>query len=217
MKKYKTVFIDLDGTLTDSRPGIVNSIRYGLTKMNLSVPDEDTLLKFIGPPLLESFATHCGLTGKIADEALEAYREYFREKGMFENSVYEGIPEALEKLKNAGFRLAVATSKPEEFSVKIISHFDLDKYFEIVAGASMDETRNTKPEVIAYALSRMGITDPKEVIMVGDRHHDAEGAAQNNIECIGVTYGYGSEEELLSAGVIALAKSPLHLADILLA
>lgn len=216
MAKYKYILIDLDGTLTDSRPGIVNAVHYGLDKIGHPVPSEETLLKFIGPPLVDSFKNYCDLTGEPAQQALDAYREYYRETGLFENSVYDGIPEALQKMKDAGLKLALATSKPEEFSVRIMAKFGLDKYFDVMAGASLDVTRATKSKVITYALDKLGIKDPSEAIMVGDRYHDVEGAKINGLDCIGVTYGYGSAEELLEAGAIALAETPAALAAMLI-
>ena len=216
MSRYKIVLIDLDGTLTDSSPGIFNAVRYGLNRIGHPIPPEETLIKFIGPPLIESFAVHCNLTGERAEQALDAYREYYREKGLFENAVYDGIPEALERLKGAGLMLALATSKPEEFSVRIMERFGLDKYFDTMAGASLDVTRATKQKVIEYALKLLKVSDPSEAIMVGDRHHDVEGAAVHGIRCIGVTYGYGSAEELLGAGAMCVAATPAEVADIIL-
>lgn len=212
----KTVLFDLDGTLTDSRPGIFNSIIYALEKMNVPVPPEEVLIKFIGPPLLESFAKHCGLDEERCWEALYKYREYFNVNGYLENSVYEGIPECLRRLKEAGIRLIIATSKPEDYSVKIAEAFGLAEYFEFVAGASLDETRTEKADVIAYALESCGITDTSEAVMVGDREHDCKGAKENGLSCIGVLFGYGSEEELTSAGAKRIAKTPAEVADIVL-
>ena len=209
---YNTVLFDLDGTLTDSAPGIINSVIYALKKMGIEETDREKLHAFIGPPLMESFAKYYGFDHETCLTALVNYREYFSVDGKFENDVYEGIPEVLEELKAQGKRLIVATSKPELFARQIIEHFDLDKYFDFVGGASMDETRNTKPEVIKYALSECGITDLDDVVMIGDRHHDVEGAAEFGIKTVGVLFGYGSLDELKDAGAAYIAETP---ADIL--
>lgn len=206
--KYQYLLFDLDGTLTDSGEGIMNSVRYALDKMGKTIPDETVLRRFIGPPLIKSFERYCGMDPEEAASAVKTYREYFSVTGLFENAVYEGIRELLEELRGAGYRLAVATSKPEIYSVRIIEHFKLDGYFDCVAGSSLDESRNTKEAVIRYALDRLGITDFRSVLMIGDRKHDAEGAAACGVDCLGVLWGYGDREELLQAGVAAAAEKP---------
>ncbi|MGI6071867.1 MAG: HAD family hydrolase [Lachnospiraceae bacterium] len=213
---YKTVLFDLDGTLMDSGPGIINSIKYALDKIGAPFPAEEVFYKFIGPPLLDSYGKYCNLTGDIAWEALELYREYFSTKGAFENSVYDGIEECLVQLRDAGKRLIIATSKPEIYAVDIVRHFGLDKYFDFVAGASMDETCNKKPDVIRYALERAGICNPSEVVMVGDRSYDVTGAAELGMDSIGVLYGYGSLKELEDAGATFTAKTPREIAGVIL-
>lgn len=226
-KNYEILLFDLDGTLTDSKPGILNGVRYALEKQHLPIPDESVLNSFIGPPLLESYARHCSLTGDAAWQALLDYRVYYKERGEMENSVYEGIEDVLIALKNAGKRLLVCTSKPEETAERIIPYFGLDKYFEHICGATLDETRNTKPDVIRYALETCRIKvnedtghyDPaalERVVMVGDRKHDAEGAAEVGIDCIGVLYGYGSQEELENAGATYIVQKPDEVAGIIL-
>ena len=210
---YQTVLFYLDGTLTDPGLGITNSILYALKKMGYPTPPRQSLYRFIGPPLLESFALLCG-----ADKAVEAthcYREYFAVEGKFENQVYEGVPALLQKLKAQGLRLAVATSKPEEFSIEIVEHFGLAPYFDFVAGSAMDGSRSKKGEVIAYALER-GKIDPAATVMVGDREHDVIGAKENGLPCFGVLYGYGNEDELLHAGAMGLAKAPADLFSLLI-
>ena len=216
MKQYDAVFWDLDGTLTDSKPGIINSIKYALDKMGVPYPVEEELNMFIGPPLLESYEKYCGLRGDDGWKALYLYREYFNEKGAFENSVYPGIPEALSRLKASGKCLIIATSKPEDFARIIAEHFGLAGYFTYIAGASMDETRTEKVDVIRYAMEECGLKDPEKIIMVGDRKHDVLGAKALGMDCIGVLYGYGSEEELKEAGAAALVRTPGEAADYIL-
>ena len=203
--QYKTILFDLDGTLTDSAPGILNSVRYGCRKMGLEVPDEATLRRFLGPPLVDSFRNLVGLSDADADRAVAAFREYFPTKGIFENEVYPGIPAMLADLHGKGCKLILATSKPEEYARRIMAHFDLEQYFTAICGATLDETRTDKAEVIAYALETADITDKIGVVMVGDREHDVIGAKKNNLPCIGALYGYGSREELTAAGAVAIA------------
>ena len=209
---YNTILFDLDGTLTDSGTGIINSAIHALKKMGIEETDREKLKAFIGPPLTYSFQTFYGCSEEESLKAVEYYREYFSVDGKFENSVYEGIREVLEELRNNGRRLVVATSKPELFTHQILEHFDLDKYFDFVASATMDETRNTKPEVIKYALESCGLTDMSDLVMVGDRHHDIDGANAFGIDSVGVLYGYGSRAELEEAGATYIAETP---ADIL--
>lgn len=204
---YQIVFFDLDGTLTDSGLGITNSVAYALSKWNIHVEDRTSLNKFVGPPLEAAFSEHYGFTREESHRALLYYREYFCEKGMFENRVYEGITELLAHLKATGRTVILATSKPEEYAVQILEHFGLLPYFDLVAGASMDEVRVKKSDVIAYALERGGITDLSRAVMVGDRENDMRGAADNGLYSIGVLYGYGSREELTEAGAEKLAET----------
>ena len=205
---YNTILFDLDGTLTDPGIGITNSVAYALSKWNIEVSDRSELYKFIGPPLLDSFAEYYGFSEEDCQKALTYYREYFRGKGIYENKVYPGVVEMLETLKNSGKKIILATSKPEEFAIIILKHFDLYKYFDFVAGATMDESRNKKGDVIKYALESCGIdkTDLKDVIMVGDRKHDVHGATENDLDCIGVLFGYGNRDELETAGAKYIAE-----------
>lgn len=205
---YNTILFDLDGTLTDPGIGITNSVAYALSKWNIEAKDRSELYKFIGPPLLDSFSEYYGFSEEQAQEALKYYREYFRSKGIYENEVYPGVVKMLESLKSSGKKIVLATSKPEDFAVIILKHFDLYKYFDFVAGATMDEKRTKKGDVIAYAMESCGITEAnlKDVIMVGDRKHDVLGAKENNLDCIGVLFGYGDREELEAAGAKFIAE-----------
>ena len=196
---YKYILFDLDGTLTDPKVGITKSVQYALAKYNIQVESLDDLEKFIGPPLKESFMEFYSFDEEKAVQAIEYYREYFRDKGIFENEVYEGIPNLLRELKSRGFIVAVATSKPTVFAEIIVEHFNLKEYFDIVAGSNLDGTRTSKSEVISYVIDELGIDNLEEVIMIGDRKHDVIGAQRNNIDSIGVLYGYGDIEEMESA------------------
>lgn len=202
------VLFDLDGTLTDPGEGITNSVIFSLEKFGISVSDRSELYKFIGPPLLYSYREYYGFSESDAKLALKYYREYFSEKGIFENRMYDGVTDMLGKLRENGIRLTVATSKPEPFAVKIIEHFGLSEYFSLVAGATMDEKRSEKYEVIEYALKKLQLKDKTHCIMAGDREHDIVGAKKNGLKSVGVLYGYGSREELENAGADMLAETP---------
>ncbi len=208
---YSNYLFDLDGTLTDPGLGIKNSIRYALKQKGLPSLTEEELDAFIGPPLLDSFARYCHASPEEAKALVVAYREYFSTKGLFENMVYDGIPDVLEALRARGARLFVATSKPEPYAKQILEHFDLAKYFTFIGGSTMDETRTDKAEVIAYVLSHTGI-DPSESVMVGDRIYDIRGGATCGLSTVGVLYGYGSREELARADW--LVELPRELAEL---
>ena len=214
MKNYDIILFDLDGTLTDSSPGIINSIIYALEKYNISVDDMSVLKKFLGPPLHESFKEFYGFDDEKAMEAVKYYREYFSTKGLLENQVYDGIKELLENLSDNGKRLIVATSKPQEFTDRIMDHFYLTKYFEFVAGSNMDGTRSKKADVIEYVLKKCKIKDKSRAVMVGDRKHDIIGANAVGIDSIGVEYGYGDYDELNTAGATQIAKTVSDLKSI---
>ena len=216
--KYQYILFDLDGTITESAPGILNSVRYALKKMGFSIRDEEELLQFIGPPLVDSMNKYYGMNEEQAEQAVVFYREYFSQKGMFENSVYEGIEESLKILSESGKKLAIATSKPKVYSVRIVEHFGLADKFEKICGASMDKSRNEKAGVIRYTLEMLGIPDEEKasVLMVGDRRHDIIGAKQNGLDSMGVLYGYGNRNELEEAGADYIAESAMDVAKIIL-
>lgn len=205
--KYDAILFDLDGTLTESGTGIMNSVRYALTKMGFPIPPQSVLRTFVGPPLTEAFREHCGMTEAEAEEAIRCYREYYAERGLFENAVYDGVPEMLADLAAMGERLVLATSKPEHFAQKIMAHFDLDRYFTYIGGALTDGSRKEKAEVIAYVLEATG-ADPARCLMIGDRCYDVLGAKAFGIPTLGVLWGYGSKEELTEAGASYLAAHP---------
>ncbi len=214
----RVILFDLDGTLTDPGLGITNSVMYALNKFGIKVEDRSELYKFIGPPLLNSFMGFYGFDENKANKAVEYYREYFRDKGIFENVVYDGIELTLQKLQQQDFLLAVATSKPETFAVRILEHFNLIQYFDVIAGSDFENVRNTKAKVIAYALEQLAQQSGKEIsslkesaIMVGDRFHDIVGAKENAIASIGVLFGYGDREELEGAGADYVVEQPLDI------
>ena len=195
-------FFDLDGTLTEPAEGITNSFVHAIKYFGLEVPSYEKLCTFIGPPLVATFQKEFGFGEEKCMEGVKKYREYFAQKGIFENKVYDGIEDLLVQLREKGKHLVVATSKPEEYSVKILEHFKLAKYFDFICGSNMDETRSKKEEVIEYALGKCGIgaADKSKVLMIGDREHDIIGAKKNGLKSCGVLYGYGSRKELEAAG-----------------
>ena len=207
MKEYKYVLFDLDGTLTDPAVGITTSVAYALKKFGIEVDDITTLNHFIGPPLLDTFMEDYGFSKEKAQTAIDYYRERFRVKGLYENVVYDGDPEMLEKLKKGGKEIILATSKPEPFAREILRHFGLDKYFLFIAGSNFDGTRTAKAEVIEYALESAGVTDKTAAVMIGDRKHDIIGAQTTGLDSIGVLYGYGSKEEICSADATHIAET----------
>ena len=213
---FDYLFFDLDGTLTDPALGITNSFKHALKYFGIEIPTYEKLCSFIGPPLVDTFKTQFGFSEEKAALGVVKYREYFAEKGLLENSVYPGISDLLCALKDAGKKLVVATSKPEEYSVKIIEHFGLAQYFENVCGSLMDETRSKKDEVIEYALERNQIDDRGKVLMIGDRKHDILGARKTGLKSCGVLFGYGSLEELNEAGADYIAGNVTELKDICL-
>lgn len=202
---YQTILFDLDGTLTNPALGITNSLAHALEKFNIEVTDKKELYRFIGPPLQDSFENFYHFSKEDSLKAVDFYRDYFRHKGLYENEVYQGIPDLLERLKAQGKKLLVATSKPEEFARQILKHFELFDYFDLVAGASMDGIRRQKGDIIAYALTSAQVSDLSAAIMIGDREHDIIGAKKNGLDAIGVLYGFGNREELKKAGATYIA------------
>ena len=196
MKKYDIILFDLDGTITDPKEGITNSVAYSLKSYGISVEDKNDLCCFIGPPLYASFMNYYNFSEEKATEAVERYREYYAQKGIFECDLYPHIETLLKKLCDNGKKVVLATSKPEFFAKKILEYFDIDKYFYHVAGATMDGERIEKADVIKYAFDNMKITDTFSAIMIGDRKFDVEGARELDVDSIGVTYGYGSLNEI---------------------
>ena len=208
----KTILFDLDGTITDSGEGIINCVIYALERFGLPIPDRNSLRCFVGPPLHESFIKQ-GIPAERAEEAVAVYRERYVPTGMFENTPYPGIREVLDNLKSGGHTLYVASSKPEWMCVEILKHFELDQYFEQICGATMDTSRTNKEAVIAYLMEQNG--RPDNMIMVGDTKFDVLGAKFHGIPCVGVSWGYGTVDEMREAGAAAIAFSMKELSDIL--
>ena len=199
---FPYVLFDLDGTLTDPKPGITQCVQYALRCMGIEEPDLDKLEPFIGPPLTDSFREFYGMDQEQAAEAVAKYRERFSEKGLYENEIYPGMKQMLENLKTAGCHLAVASSKPEHFVKKILVSFDIDGYFEVIVGSELDGTRCQKEEVVAEALRRFfpdGNIPCDDIVMVGDRKFDIIGGREMGLHQIGVAYGYAPEGELEAA------------------
>lgn len=211
--KQKHILFDLDGTLTDPMMGITKSVRYALNYYGIEVNNLNDLLPFIGPPLRDSFQEYYGFDEAKANEAVEKYREYYKNDGIFDNKVYRGMKECLQTLKDNGKKLYVATSKPEFFAKQIIDHFSLSEYFEYIGGSEFN-SREKKAEVIEYVLKTNQI-DNDDVIMVGDRKHDIIGAHENKIPCVGVLYGYGTEDELKQYQADYLVASVEELTELL--
>ena len=207
---YKTAIFDLDGTVTDSGPGIMNAIRYAVKKRGLPETSEEVLRSFIGPPLKEQFQSVFGLSDEEGAIMVATYREYYGEKGIFENRVYDGVPEVFQKLQKAGVRILMATLKPEKYAKQIAEHFGFSQYFDFIGGACMDGRRTDKHEVIEYVIDSCKVVR-ENAVMIGDRRHDIIGASKAGIHSIGVLYGYGSREELEKAGADMIAVTPGHI------
>lgn len=199
---WKYVLFDLDGTITDSCAGILNCVKYALEAFNKEIPGEEELLQFIGPPLVDSFQNFSGMSSEEAVQATAKYRERYGTVGLFENALYDGIDKVLAGLKEKGYLVALATSKPEEYSVRILEHFGIKDYFAEIVGSTLDGTRDKKADVIREVFRRMQISDEmkKQVIMVGDRKHDILGAKECGIASLGVYYGFAPEGELEECG-----------------
>lgn len=215
--KYQIVLFDLDGTITDSGPGIMNSVQYALGKFGITNPDRAVLRRFVGPPLDDSFERFYGLSPEEAKRGVQYYREYYSAGGIFENSVYDGMKETLQQLKENGCRIYLATSKPQVFSEQVLEHFGLLPYFDGIVGSFLDGSRVRKDEVVAEALRQAGITPENRgcAVMAGDREYDINGAHKNGIAAIGVLYGYGSREELEAAGADWIVERPEDILQIL--
>ena len=214
MKNYKYILFDLDGTLTDPSLGITKSVEYALKKFEIPVGNRGELEKFIGPPLINSFMEFYDFDKEKAVKAVAVYREYFSVKGIFENKIYDSIEDTLERLKKMGKIIILATSKPEKFAKQILEFFKIDKYFDFVCGATMDEKLCEKNDIIRYALSKIGNLN-ENAIMVGDRKFDILGAKENGIDSIGVTYGFGNLEELNFAGADYIISAPEEIFNII--
>ena len=214
--RWKYLLFDLDGTLTDPMEGITRSVQYSLRHFGIEVTDLRRLPPFIGPPLRKSVREFYDMSDADAEVAVEKYREYYAPKGIFENRLYEGIPELLRDLRAHGATLVVATSKPTRFAEQIARHFGFADDFALISGSTPDGSRDAKADVIRHALATLGIDDPDRAVMIGDRRHDVEGAAATGLAAIGVLWGYGSREELQTAKPAFIAEDIPALRQLLL-
>lgn len=212
------ILFDLDGTLTDSGPGIVNAIQYALNQLGMAEEDKTVLYRnFIGPPLTVSFPKMYGFSKEKTAEAIAMFHEYYDQRGIYENQPYPGIPELLAELKEKGKQVALATSKPLNLAERVLRHFDLWQYFDQVCGGTLDESRNAKKDVIEDALNALSVPDGSQAVMVGDRYLDVVGAHANGLTCIGILYGgYETREEMEEAQADFIAADVAELRELLL-
>ncbi len=210
----KAVMFDLDGTVIASKDGIFRSAAYALDTLGLPMPSEADMMAFLGPPLSEGFRSVCHVDESRIDEAVRLYREYYNGGGKFQAAVFDGVTECLQALKAKGIPSYITTSKPHVFAKEILSYFRTDTAFDGIYGSEFDGTRGKKSEVVSYCMEQHGLR-PEEVLLVGDRHFDVNGARQCGVRCVGVTYGYGSREELEQAGAWKLIDTPMALPDLL--
>ena len=209
MNAPEIVLFDLDGTLTDAGPGIVNGMRIVFDHFDLEQPNDATMRTHLGPPLAVTWREHYNFTDEQVTTALAVYREYYHEVGMFENSVFEGIPELLTALNDDDITLATATSKPDFSATRIIEHFGLDHHFEFIGAANLEGTRDSKALVIEHTLEQLQANaTTHRILMIGDRYHDVHGARQHGIDTLGVLWGYGDAAELTEAGAVAVVDTP---------
>ena len=207
----KTIIFDLDGTITDAGEGIINCAALALETLGLTVPDRDAMRIFVGPPLRQTFQKF-GVKPEDVERAIDIYRSRYIPIGMFENTPYPGIHALLAALKERGHKLYVATSKPETMAAAILQKFDLAPYFDLICGATLDSSRDSKSKVIEYLLNQIQKND---AVMVGDTEFDVLGAAEHGIPTIGVTWGYGKAEDMIHAGAATIVNTPMQLLDIL--
>lgn len=210
------VLLDLDGTLSDSEPGILRSLQWACEVEGFPIPSEAQVRSVIGPPF-EVGLPSIGIPDDALFRVIKTYRDRYETIGLFENTLYDGVVAMLDGLAAAGLSLSIATAKPERTAVRIIEHFELTDRFEFIVGATLTQERRAKHQVITHVLGLLGRDGGDDVVMVGDRDHDVHGALHNGMPCVGVTWGYGSVEELLTAGACALADQPADVVDLILA
>ena len=212
LETISNILFDLDGTLSDPKEGIYNGIRFALTQLNQKIPPESDFISFVGPPLRLVFAKLIiPNTEDLIEEAVRLYRQNYKEAGLMQHTTYEGVPEMLDDLLNAGYNLFMATSKPTPFALPIAEQLGIKNHFKGIYGAGLDGKNDNKAELIAHLLSKEDLR-AEETLMVGDREHDMFGAKKNNVAAMGVTYGYGSEGELLNAGADVIVNRPKDVA-----
>lgn len=210
---YTYLLFDLDGTLTDSGPGIMNAAFYALKQFGIEETAPEKLRRFVGPPLHDSFSRFYGMSEADMKEAVRLFRVYYRPIGIFENTPYPGIRDFLLELRKRGKKLAVATSKPMEMAEKVLRHFDLYDCFDVHCAGTEDESRNQKWQIVSDALAQLGVEDRSQALMIGDREQDVLGAAKNGIDCAGVLWGYGSRQEFETAGAAYIVENYGELLD----
>lgn len=204
MESLSYVFFDLDGTVTDPKEGITKSIQFSLRKFGIEVTDLDSLCPLIGPPLSQSYENFFCFSHEQALEAVDEYRVYYKDRGIFECYLYDGIKELVKDLHESGVKVVLATSKPEGYATQILEHFDILKYFDVVAGSTMDGSRVEKADVIRHAISKLDGFNTEEAVMIGDRKFDYNGASECGIPCILIGYGYGKMQELIDCNPFAI-------------
>lgn len=209
--KYPYLFFDLDGTISNSAKGITNAVTYALEHMGITPPAKQDLMHFIGPPLIRTFTADYDLSPEDGARAVAFYREYYNVQGVYECEMYRGVGNLLKQLHEAGYRMVLATCKPAVMAKVVLEYFGISGYFEMVSGPELDGTRNEKHQVIAYALEQLGIDDPRNALMIGDRRDDVLGAKMCGLRCLGVLWGYGSEAELRESGAENLAHTTAEL------
>lgn len=211
----RAVLFDWDGTVADTRPGIFNSVRYAIGQYGIADKPDDELRYFIGPPLYDGFEHVFGVSPELANELTDTYRVYYRDKGIFECNVYDGVGDLLRELHDAGVITAVVSSKPKEFLDRLVAHFGLADHLDAVVGPAMDNHNSNKAVLVNQALKELMLL-PSTVAMIGDRHFDMEGAKAAGVSAVGVLYGYGTEEELCRAGADAICEQVVDLRGFLL-
>lgn len=211
----RAVLFDWDGTVADTRPGIFNSVRYAIGQYGIADRPDDELRYFIGPPLYDGFEHVFGVSPELANELTDTYRVYYRDKGIFECNVYDGVGDLMRELHDAGVKTAVVSSKPKEFLDRLVEHFGLAEHLDAVVGPAMDNHNSNKTVLVNQALKELMLL-PSTVAMIGDRHFDMEGAKAAGVNAVGVLYGYGTEEELCAAGADAVCEQVVDLRGFLL-
>ncbi len=216
--KFENILFDLDGTIIKSDRGVTIGIERSLKAIGVDVGDKSTLLKFLGPPMYESYTKYYNITDEEYSKALDVFHDYYRSKGIFECEIYAGIEKTFARLKEAGAKLYVATSKPEREARRIIEHFNLEKYFDFIGGSDGDHgtDRCTKTAVMEYVLDKVNIQDKSKVLMVGDRFHDIEGAKNLGVSCLSVLYGYGNLKEFEKYKTDYIVESTEDIADFII-
>ena len=211
----QAILFDLDGTVLASKPGVFRSVTYALNKLSLPIPSEDELMSFLGPPIQEGFSRVCRVPHELVNDAIYYYRKYYNSGGKFEAEIYDGLRDLMKVLRNNGKRCCITTSKPQVFAREILSHFDMDTAFDGIYGSELNGTRGEKAEVLRYCLKQQTIS-AEDAILVGDRYFDVNGAKEVGMDCVGILYGYGTEEELRTAGADYIAADTNALQELLL-